>query len=506
MDSIRDLLEKHPDWLNVGDDFGRTPLIQAVLSRHREVFSYLLSQGADVNRLDKEGMAALHLACYMGLDLWVEQLLQKGADADAQNNVLRYTPLHLAVKGGCTRCVEMLLAKGASLERIDGQGNTPLLLAATQGGAEIVRFLLAKGASAKDKDPEDSTALHLAALNGHKEIVSQLIAAGVPLNKKNGHKNTALQIALREQYPQVARLLLLAGAKGDPWEMPKWKGEYLAQKKPASIPLVFADGIVSTEKKELNSVFTPDGKEFYFTVKTPAGPWKIMVMKEEKERWTQPRTASFSGTWSDVDLFLSPDGSRLFFCSNRPPDEKGHAQDNYDIWVSQRKGTEWSDPVNLGSPVNSGADEFYPSITREGTLYFQSVRSDGRGDRDLYRSRLDKGVYRTVENLGDAINSTSMEGDALIAPDEEYLVFSSNRPGGSGQGDLHLSFRNSDGTWTEPKNLGPEINTAANENCPILSPDGKFLFFTRSDDIWWVSSAVLQKFLPSPSSGTGERK
>jgi len=81
---------------------------------------------------------------------------------------------------------------------------------------------------------------------------------------------------------------------------------------------MFAPGVVSTEKNELNSVFTPDGKEFYFTIQTGLGKWKIMVMKQENNRWSKPTMTSFSGQYSDVDLFISPDGKKLFYSSNRP--------------------------------------------------------------------------------------------------------------------------------------------------------------------------------------------
>ncbi len=93
----------------------------------------------------------------------------------------------------------------------------------------------------------------------------------------------------------------------------------------------------------------------------------------------------------------------------------------------ERMGEQWSDPRNLGAPVNSPQNEFYPTVTRNGTMYFQSTRSDSRGGRDIYRARLKDGVYEAVENLADTINGPLSEGDALISPDEQYLVFSSSR-------------------------------------------------------------------------------
>ncbi len=184
---------------------------------------------------------------------------------------------------------------------------------------------------------------------------------------------------------------------------------------------------------------------------------------------------------------------KAFFLFQPSSGRKRAPLTTYDIWASERKGTEWSAPVNLGAPVNSGENEFYPSVTKDGTLYFQSWRSGSRGGTDIYRARLENGGYRKAENVGPPVSSDLREGDALVSPDESFIVLSVNRPDGFGQGDLYASFRDGDGAWTEPRNLGGAINTKANENCPILSPDGKFLFYTSGGDIYWVSAEVIEK-------------
>lgn len=306
-----------------------------------------------------------------------------------------------------------------------------------------------------------------------------------------------MSIAVREGQERIVGILRAAGAKIETLDPPALRGEYLGRKKPGLKPERFAPGVVSTERTELNSVFAPDGREFYFTIQTVQGPWKIMVTKLIDGVWTKPEVAFFSGLHSDVDLFISPDGRRLFFCSNRPLDGQGKPRRDYDIWVVERAGEGWSKPANLGAPVNSEGNEFYPSVTRDGTLYFQSARPDARGGRDIYRARIENGAYRKVENLGEPINSTLMEGDGLISPDEEYLVFSVDRQDGFGQGDLYVSFRGRDGAWTEPRNLGNAVNTAAHENCPILSPDGRFFFYTSGGDIYWVSAKIIEAPMPA---------
>jgi len=85
--------------------------------------------------------------------------------------------------------------------------------------------------------------------------------------------------------------------------------------------------------------------------------------------------------------------------------------------------------------------------------------------------------YGKPEPLGSHINSEHVDWCPYVDPDEEFLIFSSNRPGGSGQLDLYISFRRDDDGWGEPVNLGPEINSDDNERFPYMSPDGKYLFF-----------------------------
>ncbi len=271
-------------------------------------------------------------------------------------------------------------------------------------------------------------------------------------------------------------------------------GDYLGQQRPGRAAQLFAPGIVSTQKEELNSVFTPDGQEFYFTVRQASRKWTIMVMKRTGSRWGAPEVASFSGEYSDVDLFITADGRKLFYSSDRPLPGKGAPKQDFDIWVVERIAARWSEPRNLGAAINSDGPEFYPSVTQTGTLCFQSVRADGRGAGDIYCAQLERGTYRKAENLGGPINTEYSESDPFISPGGDYLLFSRTAPGGSGQGDLYVSFRTRAGGWTEPKRLGPQVNTEAHENCPMVSPDGKFLFFTRAGDIYWIDARIIQDY------------
>ena len=280
-------------------------------------------------------------------------------------------------------------------------------------------------------------------------------------------------------------------------ETPDAHGEYLGQEPPGMTPEIFAPGIVSTEKKELNSVFTPDGKEFYFSL-SQEGRYIIMVMRQENGRWTDAEVASFSKDYRNVDMAVSSDGQRLYFGSNRPRNGESAPREGFDIWVVNRMGSGWGEPENLGPLVNAGEHQIYPTVTEDLTLYFQSRREGNIGGSDIYRSRWVDGKYARPENLGDAINSEANEGDVLIAPDESFLIVSTRGlPDSLGGSDLYISFRRPDGTWTKVKNMGTTINSEATEYCPMLSPDGKYLFFTSTrsgdGDIYWVDAKIIEE-------------
>jgi len=280
--------------------------------------------------------------------------------------------------------------------------------------------------------------------------------------------------------------------------------------KPTAAPALFAEGVISTGDMELNTAFTPDGKTLYFTKRTPRPLlWVIVVSHFRGGKWSAPEVAEFSGQYSDFDPIVSPDGKKLYFCSNRPVDSQ--PRQDFDIWVVEKTATgAWSAPKHLDAPINTGAQEYYPSVTADGTLYFSSTREGGKGRGDIWRARWVNGKYNEPENLGEAINSQFFEGDPFIAPDESYLVFVSyGRPDGLGDGDLYISF-NREGAWTKAVNMGQGINSSALDFCPIVAPDGKYFFFTSERSFAdkplprRMASQQWQKRLHSPHNGLGD--
>lgn len=272
-------------------------------------------------------------------------------------------------------------------------------------------------------------------------------------------------------------------------------GDYLGQTPPVDTPVVFAPGIVSDKYQQHGAPsFSPDGNEVFWQTNQPPRSDKeewldfSMTMRRVDGRWTAPAVSQYS-----FMPFFSPDGQRIYF-------------DNEKNGLSfiEKQGNGWSEPksVDLVSRFPELKKAFYPSITRNGTIYFMGYAEGQWNNFGIYRSELVKGEYTKPELLPPSINIPgSMRNWApFIAPDESYLIFCSTR--GlleSDQGDLFICFRQPDCSWTNPINMGAPINTNQMERFSSVSPDGKYLFFTRDvppdyyEDVFWVSANIIEK-------------
>jgi Tol biopolymer transport system component len=278
----------------------------------------------------------------------------------------------------------------------------------------------------------------------------------------------------------------------------------------ASEPTLFAPGQISTADFESHAAFADGGRTLYFLkANLQYTWWTIVVSRLESGVWKEPEVAPFSGRYNDADPFITPDGSRFFFISNRPHEGTGPGRDDLDIWVMDRSGAGWAAPRRLPEPVNSPASEWFPVLAASGTLYFGSGRPGGKGKTDIYRCSLRNEACSSPENLGDAINTAVDEFEAFVTPDERtMIVMSSGRPEGLGSGDLYISTRGADG-WSNAQNLGAPINSRVLEIGPSLSADGRTLFFssTRSGDpapSERRDSRALAQWLRGPGNGKGD--
>jgi Tol biopolymer transport system component len=248
---------------------------------------------------------------------------------------------------------------------------------------------------------------------------------------------------------------------------------------PGVEPLLFAPGTVSTPFAERDMAISPDHREIYWSFRSPSF-YVILRMVNSGHNWSTPQVVPFSGKYADIEPCFSPDGNRLYFSSNRPL-QNGDNPKDYDIWYVDRENEGWSEPHNPGLPLNTGGNEFYPSFTQDGTIYFCTKRSDAIGGEDIYSAAYRDGSFQTPMNLGDSVNTPQEEFNALVAPDGSWLIYTTTGRGtGFGGGDLWISFRKPDGSWGTPHNMGETINSPALDYSPALSPDGKFLFFSSN--------------------------
>nr|WP_298793109.1 hypothetical protein [uncultured Allomuricauda sp.] len=278
----------------------------------------------------------------------------------------------------------------------------------------------------------------------------------------------------------VFALLLILSCKQEQQQKPTAnliKGPFFSAV-PQEQPQLLAPELLMSPVTEYNGTFSPDGTEFYYTTDVAQNAYITFTKMLSDSTWSEPRIASFSGTFSDYDPLFSPDGNRIYFSSSRP---KGDT-DNSKIWYTERTDSGWSDPVRV---VLTGEEdnEYYSSLTTDGTLYF-NIWSKG----DIYKAIPTDSIYQ-VELLPDIINSGGDKGDPFVAPNEEYLIYRGYDES-LGGGDLYITF-NINGEWTQPENLGEPINSEAHEMCPWVSQDGKLFVFASGRSTGKLETAPL---------------
>lgn len=276
-------------------------------------------------------------------------------------------------------------------------------------------------------------------------------------------------------------------------------------------PKPFLSSITSLFPNVRDLAISPNGDELVFSAQSTMSNLSVLISIKKKDgEWDTPKVASFSGKYFDLEPFFSHDGLTLYFASSRPLDSSSLTVKDFDIWYVTRKTTtsNWSEPKNIGNPINTKQDEFYPSVSKNGNMYF--TRNDVIKNRkdDIYVSEFKKGIYTIPKALNDSINSNGYEYNAFIAPDESYLLFGAyNRPDGFGSGDLYISYRTGS-EWTKAKNLGSTINSNMMDYCPLIYKDT--LYFTSKRDDTKIEQETplnfteLLKELHKPNNGSSK--
>ncbi len=240
--------------------------------------------------------------------------------------------------------------------------------------------------------------------------------------------------------------------------------------------------IISKFPSVRDFTISPTQDEIYFTAQGYSGELSTIIKVTKKgDHWSAPEVATFSGQYSDLEAMFSPDGLTLFFVSNRPKEGSANDQKDQDIWYIKRTDTtsDWSKPINIGAPINTDGNEFYPSVSRNGNLYFTSTGSGTKGKDDIFMSEWKNNTYTDPVSLSKAINSEGYEYNAYIAPDESFLIFGGyQREDGLGSGDLYISYKTKNGSWSKAKNLSGQVNSNKMDYCPYYDIKTSTLYFT----------------------------
>lgn len=254
-----------------------------------------------------------------------------------------------------------------------------------------------------------------------------------------------------------------------PGENTGLKGPYLGQKPPGTTPVVFAPGIVSTRGDfEYTPTLSPDGRALYFS--SHSG---LKVCWKEKDGWTMPQPAPFAQKHPGAfEPHITPDGKRMFFGLGM------------EIWVMDRTPIGWGEARRHGNGM-------YATTTKDGTLYVTDISTFSFGR--IVRQLKMPGGYSEPDTVRGGVYHPAGAAHPCISHDESYIVFDSWREGTFGQADLFMCVRKSNGSWSEAIHLPAAVNTVGENICATLSPDGLYMFFTTNNDIYWVSTALLDK-------------
>ncbi len=268
-------------------------------------------------------------------------------------------------------------------------------------------------------------------------------------------------------------------------EFPIFKGPYLGQKPPGLVAEPFAPGIISKDGWELEGVFAPGMKEFYYTTRSGKdSPINVIGFRQKNNIWKQ-----FTKFKRQGEVTFSPDGQRM------------HMADGY----KERMGDGWSERKSLG-PMFDREDWGIMRLTAsaKSTYVFDDYKSD-----DVIRiSTLKNGKRQPPKTMGPEVNTGKWTAHPFIAPDESYLIWDSEREGGYGDSDLYISFRQENGSWGEAINMGDKVNSDKWDAYASVTPDGKYILFNRriddginndnmNVDIYWVDAQIIETLRPN---------
>jgi len=270
---------------------------------------------------------------------------------------------------------------------------------------------------------------------------------------------------------------------------------YFGLTPPGLIPEVFAPGIVSDTswREHCQLAISPYGDEIYWSKFSKDTSEKIYFSQFRKGTWSKPSMMDFMKDDSTLiygSPTFSPDGKKLFFYSKDRPGGLGYI----DAWYVERANNGWSEPINVGEPLNTDGDDRPPIITEKGHAYTMG-RNFAEDKVNFLRFNYSEGVFSHPTTVSIYKDNPSW-WPLYVSPDESYIIFPSYQEDGFGGLDLYISFKDDNNSWGHPLNMGAVINTELTERFPKVSPDGKYLFFMRHTETWdifWVSTEIFDE-------------
>lgn len=276
---------------------------------------------------------------------------------------------------------------------------------------------------------------------------------------------------------------------------PGLQDQYFGLEPPGNNPEVFAPGIVSDGRWGEHSqvAISPKGDEIFWSAWSSEYPSEeggnteqIYYVRFQDGEWTKPALAEFvKDNLSRINggPVFSLDGEKLFFYSVNRPGGLG----DMDTWYVEKTDGEWKNPINVGEPYNTTGNDWSPT--------FPNPRCAYSNFNHTLRYHYTGGKFSKPDTV--LIGEDYKPAFAIqVSSEESYVLFSAVKESGFGGLDLYISFKGKDGAWGEPKNLGKKINTEMHERFPVISPDGKYMFFmrhTESQDFFWVSTQFLDE-------------
>lgn len=482
------LVEKGVDPFIVGA-FGRQAIHWAAASGSSDVLIWLHELGANLNSKDATEKTPLFLATTRRQKASVDFLLSKNVEIQTDGDDA-FDLLYSAIIGNIMSITQIFIESDFDFNQLTDDGSNLLLPAALNGNIDLITTLASKGLDVNLLNDFGECALHISIIQKKLEAMKKLIELGADVNMLNFISKNALSFAIEIEDTEYADYLKLNGAtKAKEFLL---DNKYPGFEEPGLIPKLLAPGLISTpDLQERDAMFSPLLNEFYYSTSSaiPRKPMAVNKLTKTEEIWSMPETAKFSGKFNDAECFISSDNTNLYFISQRPP-QGGETPSTWEIWLADRIDNEWGNFRLFDTTNVKGC--FYPSITKEGEFLFTSAKND------LFLGNIINGKLDNIKKLGPEINTEGGEYNAMISPDGDYIITTSHGfEDQYGGGDLYISFRKEDKNWTQAINMGPEINSAATEYCPNISPDGKFFFFTSNkkgtEDIYWVSAEIIKE-------------